>query len=220
MYESSSSSSSSSLSLSLALSPLTRCPLQNQVTNNRRAAQERYWCTTIDQARANVGAGPDVLVVVFFGNASGFSCWRGAPPFGVKKLLQTLQGLASNPKMNVKVFVVPEPYTSQWCDPPIAHLIDHVVSCIGCGSKVQPVEEACTLYYYEKRKHFENTERSLPAPDVLDERIQQTDRFIAKVEREAKQRKEQRAKAKAACGTSLLSDSLLMAAAAAPRLTL
>jgi hypothetical protein len=68
------------------------------------------------KARALRGAQRKTPVVLVVGNGVGFySVMAGSPSSGVKKFVTELQRLSKDPTRHIKVFVVPEPYTSQRC---------------------------------------------------------------------------------------------------------
>jgi hypothetical protein len=104
-----------------------------------------------DQARAQRGAAADTPVVFMIGNGlRGYSTWAGSPPSGVMAFARELQRLEKDPSLNIKVFVVPEYWTSQRCaDLPSLLSLTAIRRCIDCGCKLEEVRMPSTEQYRE-----------------------------------------------------------------------
>jgi hypothetical protein len=90
--------------------------LQFIVERARRSSRDRSISDQVRMARTYVGAPPETPVVLCIGSGiGGYSCWAGSPPSGVVTFKNHAQRLAGNPKLHMKVVIVPEPYTSKRC---------------------------------------------------------------------------------------------------------
>lgn len=90
--------------------------LQFIVERARHSSRDRSISDQVRMARTYVGAPPETPVVLCIGSGiGGYSCWAGSPPSGVVKFKDHAQRLAGNPKLHMKVVIVPEPYTSKRC---------------------------------------------------------------------------------------------------------
>lgn len=90
--------------------------LQFIVERARRSSRDRSISDQVRMARTYVGAPPETPVVLCIGSGiGGYSCWAGSPPSGVVTFKDHAQRLAGNPKLHMKVVIVPEPYTSKRC---------------------------------------------------------------------------------------------------------